>query len=366
MYDLTDGHHPDTMADTYKIEGHKLYWHMDRVSDWLKGKRIAPIMIDMGINQTCNLACKFCYYSRRENRSIKQIPTEALLRLVADCAELGTKSISFAGDGEPLMHPGVYQAVAQGAKAGLDMAISTNGIALKHDKLRRFLESLTWLRFSMNAASPATYKTVMGGGPKTFERVLGNIRECVRLKKKHGLRVTIGIQMVLIPDCMHEIVPYARLGKRLGVDYAVIKQWSESTGAKQKFVIDDHAKHESCMAEAEACSRAGYDVIIKRKKMRGQKRKYDHCYGCEFLLQISGAGDVYCCGNFYGNKRFFIGSIVTQSFKDIVRGKRYKQVMDRVKTKLDVHRACGHKCRVNEINEFLWMMKDRPQHINFI
>ena len=246
------------------------------------------------------------------------------------------------------------------------MAISTNGVTMKYDRLKNLLESLKWIRFSIGAATPGKYESVMGANKKIYKRVIDNIKKCVELKSKHNLEVTIGIQMVLIPECVDEIVPYAKLGKQLGVDYAVIKQCSESAVGKTEFRFESHEKIESLMKDAETYAGIDYNVIIKRKKMQKRKKIYDRCYGCEFLAQISGAGEVYCCGNFYGDKKFLIGNIINKSFKDIVFGKRYKEILDRVKNEIDVHKACGYGCRVNEINEFLWMLKNEPHHVNFI
>ena len=33
--------------DKYKMGGHKLLWHLDRVQAWQKGERIAPLSIDV-------------------------------------------------------------------------------------------------------------------------------------------------------------------------------------------------------------------------------------------------------------------------------------------------------------------------------
>lgn len=354
------------MIDKYHIEGHKLYWHLDRVNDWMNGKRIAPLYIDMGITQTCNMACKYCYYATPENRTNKIIPTEALIKFLRDAAEIGVKAIGFLGDGEPFIHPGVYETVMEGARAGLDMAISTNGLVMNHDKLKDFLEALTWIRFNISAVDPDKYEAVMGTPKKNYYKVIDNIKKCVELKKKHNMKVTIGIQMVLISECADQIIPFAKLGKELSVNYAVIKQCSESAGVKQKLAIDDYNKYEHLMKEAESYSDENYNVIIKRKKMEYTNRKYDKCYGCEFLPQISGAGEVYCCGNFFGNKEFLAGNLINESFKDIVFGERYKQIMDKVKSEVDVHKSCGHKCRQNEINEFLWKLKHPPEHVNFV
>ena len=47
--------------DSYNMDGHKLMWHLDRVSQWQAGERVAPLHVDMGISAGCNMACKYCY-----------------------------------------------------------------------------------------------------------------------------------------------------------------------------------------------------------------------------------------------------------------------------------------------------------------
>ena len=100
----------------------------------------------MGITQTCNVACKFCYYVVPENRTKHILPKEPLIRFLSDAAKIGVKAIGFLGDGEPTLHKGVYDAVEAGASYGLDMAIATNGVALELARLPKFLESLSCWR----------------------------------------------------------------------------------------------------------------------------------------------------------------------------------------------------------------------------
>ena len=353
------------MADDFIMDGHKLYWHFDRVNDWLKGKRVAPLYIDMGITQTCNIACKYCYYAVPEHRTKNIIPTHSLIRFLEDAAEMGVKAIGFLGDGEPMIHSGVYDAIVAGKKAGLDMAISTNGLIMQDDKLKEFLSALTWIRFTISAASAKKYEEIMGTNQKNYYKVINNIEKCVKIKELHGLKITIGLQMVLIEECADEIVSFAKLGRDMGVNYAVIKQCSESSNAKHNLVVRDYEKFEPMFLEAESYSNRDYNVIIKRKKMQKKIRKYNSCFGCEFLPQITGGGDVYNCGNFFGNKSFLMGNIVKKSFKDIVFSDNYLKIMKKTNN-IDVHKMCGINCRQNEINEFLWMLKNPPNHLNFI
>ena len=129
----------------------------------------------MGITQTCNIRCQYCYYATPENRTSKIITTENLLKFMKDCSEIGVKGIGFLGDGEPGVHPGCYDAIIAGANSGIDMCISTNGTVMPQEKFIDFLKSLTFIRFNISAASPETYTKNNGHLPK-------NVQPC---KKKH-------------------------------------------------------------------------------------------------------------------------------------------------------------------------------------
>ena len=43
-----------------------------------------------------------------------------------------------------------------------------------------------------------------------------------------------------------------------------------------------------------------------------------------------------------------------------------EEVQKKVTAEVNVHKQCGVGCRQNEINEYLWNLKNPPQHINFI
>ena len=62
---------------------------------------------------------------------------------------------------------------------------------------------------------------------KVFDRAMSHIKYAVELKKKLKLNVTLGIQMVLMPEFKDEIIPFSKLAVDLGVDYGVIKHCSD-------------------------------------------------------------------------------------------------------------------------------------------
>jgi len=120
------------MKDTYRMGSHKLYWHLDRVNAWLDGKRITPIHIDVGLSKGCNIHCEYCYGTLQGNKynqgAEQYFPREALLNYMRSAGECGVRSMGFIGEGEPLLNPHIYDAIEEGTKAGIDIALATNGV----------------------------------------------------------------------------------------------------------------------------------------------------------------------------------------------------------------------------------------------
>lgn len=359
------------MADKYLMDGHKLLWHLDRVNDWLNGKRIAPIHIDVGLSKGCNIRCEYCFGVLQGNFYKKgsdvYFPREPLLRYVKEAGEIGVRSMAFVGEAEPLMNPNVYDAIVEGKKAGVDIALGTNGILFDTgEKGALALEHLSWIRFNLSAASDESYRRVHRS--KEFATLIEKIKFVVSTKQKKNLNMTIGLQMVLTPTNVDQAVPLAKLGKDLGVDYCVIKQCSDTVesalGIYKK--LEDYDNFMDILKEAEGTSTKNYNVIVKWRKITNKGiRTYEQCLGVPFLLYSSGDGRLYPCGMFFDIKEeeYRMGDLVKQSFKEIFESNRYWEVVEKVK-KIDVN-TCYSNCRTHCINEFLWQVTNPPEHVNF-
>ena len=67
----------------------------------------------------------------------------------------------------------------------------------------------------------------MGAKESWFDRVCQNIKDMVAIKRKNNLKVTIGMQMVVMPEYADQIIPLAKLGQELEPDYLVLKHCSD-------------------------------------------------------------------------------------------------------------------------------------------
>lgn len=362
------------------LDGTKIDWHLDRIQAWERGERIAPITIDMALTRACNFACEYCYAMLQENDR-KVINRKVIFDFLDDCAEIGVKGISLVSDGESTISPVFVDAVIHGSELGMSMACGTNGFVLTERKLEEVLPHLTYLRINISAGERDRYAQIMGVKEQWFDRVCQNIRDMVAIKKRDNLPVTIGLQMVLMPEYADQVLPLARLGKELRPDYLVIKHCSDNEDGDLGVDYTGYAPLYDLLREAETYSDEEYKVVVKWSKIEAQgKRNYQRCYGAPFMIQLSGSGLVAPCGMLFNEryKKFHIGNICEQRFRDIWASDRYWEVMNYLASPdFNAQQMCGSLCLQHKVNETLDAYQKGqldieastgkpPQHLNFI
>ena len=363
------------------LDGTKIAWHQERVEAWERGERIAPVTIDMALTRACNYGCHFCYAMLQENdRSVINQPI--IYDFLEDCAEIGVKGISLVSDGESTISPVFVDTVTRGSELGLSMATGTNGFVLTRRRLEEVLPHLTYLRINISAGEKDRYAEIMGVKEKWFDRVCQNIADMVEIKRRDNLNVTIGLQMVLMPEYSDQVLPLARLGKKLRPDYLIIKHCSDDEDGTLGVDYSGYEKLYDTLRQAESLSDEEYKVVVKWSKIKANgERSYQRCYGAPFMLQMSGSGLVAPCGMLFNEryKKFHIGNICETRFRDIWASDRYWEVMNYLASpKFNAQKMCGSLCLQHKVNETLdeyqkgrfafpdLTNKSPPQHINFI
>jgi len=105
--------------------------------------------------------------------------------------------------------------------------------------------------------------------------VTETIRKAVKIKKEKGLDVTIGLQMVLLPEFKDDILTLTDLGKELGADYFVIKHCSDNEDGELGVDYEKYGELTDILKEAESRSTADYLVKAKWSKILSKgKRTY--------------------------------------------------------------------------------------------
>ncbi len=362
------------------LDGTKIGWHQERLAAWERGERFAPITIDMALTRACNYACHFCYAMLQENDR-QPIDKKAITEFLDDCAEIGVKGISLVSDGESTISPVFIDAIQHGARVGLSMAVGTNAFVLNRRKLEEILPHLTYLRVNISGGERSRYAQIMGAKESAFDRVCQNITDMVEIKKRDNLPVTIGLQMVLMPEYEDQILPLARLGQKLRPDYLVIKHCSDNEEGDLGVDYSGYDRLHDTLRAAEALSDDEYRVSVKWSKILAEgKRSYQRCYGAPFLLQISGSGLVAPCGMLFNDryKKFHVGNIVETRFRELFHSDRYWEVMNYLASpSFNAQKMCGSLCLQHKVNEALDAHRkgrlpivppsgNPPAHLNFV
>ncbi len=370
------------MGEKLILDASKVLWHKERIEQWRQGERIAPITIDCALTTRCSYRCVYCYGKMQCINQSENMDKETIFHFLDDAAEIGVKAISFVSDGESTCNPCLKDAILYGKSLGIDMALGTNGYLLKDDELEEILPCLTYLRFNISAGEQERYAYIHGCELKCFDKVVNTIKRAIEIKEYKKLDVTIGLQMVLMPEFIDQIIPLTKLGKELEVDYLVIKHCSDDEDSTlgidyEKYNNEDLLR---VLKEAEDYSTERYQVSVKWSKIMSRgKKSYCKCFGAPFILQMSGTGLVAPCGMLFNEKykKYHIGNIKETRFKELFNSDRYWEVMDLIASDdFDPNTECGTLCLQHKTNEVLWGIYNSnvipsahgnpPQHINFI
>jgi MoaA/NifB/PqqE/SkfB family radical SAM enzyme len=316
------------------LDSHKLSYHYDRVEAWENCEKIAPVCVDMALTRACGAMCSFCYAMVQEPQERSTIKTKQSLDLLDDFAELGVKAVSLISDGESTLSKAYVPFIQHAYKIGIDVGNATNGWEWEPEKIDQVLPYLTWVRFTVAAGKPESYAKIMfknSEHTQVFDRAMRHIKYAVELKKKLNLKVTLGIQMVLLPEFKDEILPFSKLAVDLGVDYGVIKHCSDDEFGTLGV---DYSKYEEMyplLLQAEKMSNDKTKVIVKWSKIKDKGLpSYNRFYGPQFLLQISGSGLVAPSGMFFNARysKFHMGNFADERFIDIFNSNRYTKIMN--------------------------------------
>ncbi len=158
----------------------------------------APEVVHVEVTTKCNLECRHCYTTPREELSLKQF--EELIDLLA---EIEVFQIAFGG-GEPFCREDFLEIARYAYDCGIVPNVTTNGVAIRTDRLDIFGQ----INVSLDGADRETYLRVRGCD--TFHEALNAIKTLAG-------SYDVGINVVVTRhnfDKLHEIM---KLAEGLGV-----------------------------------------------------------------------------------------------------------------------------------------------------
>src|SRR4030042_1990645 len=183
-----------------RIDNHKLLFHVDRARDGIKATTIYPVYIEISPAGSCNHRCIFCGLDFMGYQP-RFLDADLLMTRLTEMGGLGLRSIMFAGEGEPFLHRRMTEIILHAREnAGIDVALTTNGVLMHPDVIERIIHATAWIKISMDAGTPETYAKIHGTRAEDFQKVCDNIKQVVAIREYQGASCSLGAQLLLLPE----------------------------------------------------------------------------------------------------------------------------------------------------------------------
>ena len=334
------------------------------------GQYFPPVSAEISPTNACNQKCRFCYTHKRVD-SGEMMRDDILVSSFSQLADAGVRAVYVQGTGEPLLHKALPQAIEAGARKNLSIALNTNGVLLNKTLQERILGHLFSLRFSVLESDPARYAHWHGCSEKQWGDLIGNIKNAVRLRARLGLRVALLGTVYIHDDGLERAYDILKFLKELGLDYIVVQEatYTEfSPAGKRNYASQAYSPAAIEELKAKLLTLADEDFHLKIQfpfrddplcggGTNKESWKNNYCQGMKFHTLISSDGGVYPCWRVWGNKAFSYGSLCEQSFEEIWKGEKRREI----EAFLNVTAPGGDECTVcciSKLNEILFKFKN--------
>ncbi len=187
----------------------------------------APRTLQICLLNKCNLQCVMCPYHSPHYTphhasdyltGARSMTPEVFAR-IAEYAGRHRIGLFFGQIEEPLLHRDIFAFFRQARARGVrEIHLSTNATLLDAAKARALAASgVTSVRFSLDAATPQTYRAIRGRDLREVER---NVAAFLRLARPRGIATSVAF--ILQPEAIGERHAFLEKWRDMGVDGVVV------------------------------------------------------------------------------------------------------------------------------------------------
>jgi len=332
-------HYSYTAASTFPL---KLMLHEDLIRKCLKEHKVFPVHLQLNPTNRCPFQCSFCSCSARDRElelSLKEI--EGIMDVLT---EMGLKSVTITGGGEPLSHQDPNEMISIISDRGIQIGLVTNGYMVSRLS-KRSLGKLVWVRVS---ASPEVPFQLHQTG-SSVKKWLSKIGEAASMDRNVDWAFSFVLTERAGPLLVKELVEFANHH-----DFTHIR------------VVSDILKPEAimpAMQRVRAClEKAGMnDGKVQYQHRADYSRGWNPCY-ISLLKPVIGAdGYLYpCCGTQYALAN------PSRDYEWTMRMGHWKEVEDLCENQKFFDGSLCVKCYYSGYNQMLSVMLNGLDHKDFV
>ncbi len=195
-----------------------------------------PSQIVIDATEVCNLACVHCphpEFKKSEHYRARYLDIDLNRKMVDEVAADGkgiAQYIRYTSNGEPLVHPRIYDMLDDAVtRSGVFVTLTTNGTLLNERRVAKLFSSgLHMVDVSIDAHLPDTYSRIRVNGDLEVTR--SNVLRLIRMRAELNSRTKIVVSFVEQPANMAEAGPFEQFWKAQGADAVVIRRLHSAAG----------------------------------------------------------------------------------------------------------------------------------------
>jgi radical SAM protein with 4Fe4S-binding SPASM domain len=335
----------------------KILKHKDILDD----KR-ALINVEIELSKVCNHRCVFCHphgeklkniYTNQDTEGNKFFPSKRLFSLIDELREVGAKSVSLPGYGEPLLHTDIFDVIEKLHGYGIDIGLTTNLSKELTDDEIKSLKLLSWIRCSINGSNSSIHQKVHNPIDKnSFTNVIDNLK---RLRQNKDL--LIDISFLICEENKDDIIGIYNLAKKMKVNSLSYRPGLIGFN-RRDIAYDITTKY-----------RLDKVKLINKGKISistGENRFNDcsvinediKCYISKYSLFITTNGDIFPCCITQCDTKYKYDNIMDKSFVDFWNSETQKEHYNSINM-----RTCP-LCRHTTDNMLLKLMYNEDGLVN--
>lgn len=201
-----------------------------------KKSELSGFPVEIGIEMTnrCNLKCIMCAREQM-TRPIGDMDMDIYKKIIVETKDFA-EMIYLHGDGEPLLHKNIIEAVSFAKSFNLKVGLSSNATLLSEKIARDLINSkLDYLILAVDGATKETYEKIRVNGH--FEVVRDNIINLLKLKKELKSNIFVLIQFIEMQENKIEAREFLTFWKKYKPNVVRIKPYVNLFGTKEKTVF---------------------------------------------------------------------------------------------------------------------------------
>lgn len=358
------------MSATFINPRAKALGHVDRIVDWRRGGRPAPVTVEWDLSNRCSLGCQACHFAHTHTKGPWATRGRSLPMAFDPCGDLaeipvverglrqmaaaGVQGIVWSGGGEPTLHPRWAEAIQAARDFGLEQGMYTLGGHFTQASAGFLADLAAWVVVSLDAADGRSYAAEKGVAESRFDDACNGVRWLA------GHRAVVGVSFLLHLENYRRAPEMLALARALGATYATFRPAIETDAAAPSVCTADRSWVTRALPTLQQLA-ITEDVEVDVERFVAYRdwttHGYARCEGIRLNATVTPDSRVWVCPQRRGSPAGLLGDLRRETFETI---------WARHPGAFTVDSGCRVMCRLHPVNQQLAALAAPRAHGAFV